>query len=252
MTNYVKLLPLLMTLVLLAGMPAAVLGQTPEYTVQIRAGDYTVNEDAGTVEIPVDISPSAPPFQVSVRLESYDGTAQGRMDYIYVAIIVTFPANTTTQTRTVSIVNDLSVEVTETFSVVLESVSPDSRVVVSTQPSTVTIEDDDTATVGLDRYTYRVREDRDVVQVCCSISEPSGFCPVSFPFDVRLSTDDQSAVAPADFASLDTTLEFPVCGRRQCISIAIADDASVENREAFIVRVKNPPRFSKPSPSLML
>ena len=237
MTNYVKLLPLLITLVLLAAMPAAVLGQTPEYTVQIRAVDYTVNEDAGTVEITVDVSPSAP-FQISVLLESSDGTAHSRVDYRAVTVIVTFPANTTTQTHTVLIHNDLSVEVTETFSVGLESVVQDSRVTVSTQPSTVTIEDDDTATVGLDLPFYRVSEGRDLVQVCCSILEPSYTCPVPFPFDIQLSTDDQSAGAPADFASLDTILKFPVCGRRQCISIAIADDATVEFEESFRVSLE--------------
>ena len=50
------------------------------------------------------------------------------------------------------------------------------------------------AVVGLER-TLRVSEDDGVVEVCAVVTSPDGNvpCPIAFPFDVSLSTTDDSA-----------------------------------------------------------
>ena len=47
--------------------------------------------------------------------------------------------------------------------------------------------------VGLERTFIRVSEDVGVVELCAIVRSPVTTCPVTFPFDVRLSTDDGTA-----------------------------------------------------------
>ena len=50
------------------------------------------------------------------------------------------------------------------------------------------------AVVGLERTIFTVQEDVGVVELCAIVYEPSGIdCPIDFPFDVRLSTWDDTA-----------------------------------------------------------
>ena len=52
------------------------------------------------------------------------------------------------------------------------------------------------AVVGLERTFHRVSEDVGVVEVCPIVYEPNGTCPISFSFDVILSTSIDSAGIP--------------------------------------------------------
>ena len=49
------------------------------------------------------------------------------------------------------------------------------------------------AVVGLEKTIYSVSEDVGVVEVCAIVYSPTIVCPIAFPFDVSLSTDDGSA-----------------------------------------------------------
>ena len=51
------------------------------------------------------------------------------------------------------------------------------------------------AIVGLEKTFYQVTEDVGVVEVCAIVYSPNAnlTCPISFPFDVSLSTGDDSA-----------------------------------------------------------
>ena len=46
------------------------------------------------------------------------------------------------------------------------------------------------AVVGLERTFYQVSEDVGVVEVCAVVYNPSGACPITFPFNVALSTSE--------------------------------------------------------------
>ena len=47
--------------------------------------------------------------------------------------------------------------------------------------------------MGLEKTFYQVSEDVGVVEVCAIVYSPTIFCPISFPFNVSLSTGDDSA-----------------------------------------------------------
>ena len=47
--------------------------------------------------------------------------------------------------------------------------------------------------MGLEKTFYQVSEDVGVVEVCAIVYSPIITCPVAFPFDVSLSTEDFTA-----------------------------------------------------------
>ena len=49
------------------------------------------------------------------------------------------------------------------------------------------------AVVGLERRLYIVSEDVGLVEVCAIVYSPTIDCPIAFPFDVGLSTSDNTA-----------------------------------------------------------
>ena len=49
------------------------------------------------------------------------------------------------------------------------------------------------AVVGLERTFYNVSEDVGLVEVCAIVYSPTIVCPINFPFDVSLSTSDNTA-----------------------------------------------------------
>ena len=49
------------------------------------------------------------------------------------------------------------------------------------------------AEVGLERTFYQVTENVGMVEVCAVVYSPVIECPIQFPFQVRLKTNDGSA-----------------------------------------------------------
>ena len=49
------------------------------------------------------------------------------------------------------------------------------------------------AVVGLERTFYNVSEYMGIVEVCTIVYSPTITCPIAFPFDVSLSTSDNTA-----------------------------------------------------------
>ena len=47
--------------------------------------------------------------------------------------------------------------------------------------------------MGLEKTLYRVMEDVGVVEVCAIVYSPNIDCPIAFPFDVNISTSDNTA-----------------------------------------------------------
>ena len=47
--------------------------------------------------------------------------------------------------------------------------------------------------VGLEKMFYNVSEDVGVVEVCAIVYSPTIDCPIAFPFNVTLSTGDNTA-----------------------------------------------------------
>ena len=114
--------------------------------------------------------------------------------------------------------------------------------------------------MGLEKTFYQVSEDVGVVEVCAIVYSPNAnrTCPISFPFDVSLSTRDDSAgitytavslhddcnsstVTPMDYLGVSTILMFEECDRRRCVNVTIVDDKVLEMTESFTVTLERTP-----------
>ena len=225
--KYLKLLPVLLTLALLAGVPAAVSGQTP-VNVKIEHSTYTVAENAGTLAIAVTMSGTLS-SSVSVGMETISGTADGAArftslnDFEPLTKTLTFPAGTKEQTVSITIIDDQWVEVPyETFSVALLS-SIDSRITVETTPSVITITDDDTG-VAWEGVTGDVLENTSF-ELCAVVEGVD-----RQPFTVSITFSDPGD-ALATGQTVPSSLMFDTGVTRKCFTLATGD---IEGYPVFV------------------
>ena len=189
-------------------------------TVQISPSSYTVDEDVGEVEITVTMSESLP-SAAEVTLKVRDGTATS-VDYATVA----FPPNTTSQTKSVTIRNDQTLEATRKTFYVLLDVGRDPRLSVNPlqMETAVTIVDDDEVTVGFDSTVYTLQEHRRLLAVCLRLTNPRITYPHDIPFTVHLSYTDLHGVG----LSGPSSLLFNRGNIRVCVRYQIPNDNVVE------------------------
>ncbi|GAB4323660.1 MAG: hypothetical protein Kow0010_05130 [Dehalococcoidia bacterium] len=108
-------------------------------SVQFSATAYTVAE-GGTATITVTRTGSTS-VQATVNYATSPGTATQGADYVHVAGTLTFPIGSTSQTFTVTTLQDSTVEVNETITLTLSS--PSSATLGTPSTATLTIHDDD-------------------------------------------------------------------------------------------------------------
>ena len=194
-------------------------------TVQISPSSYTVNEDDGSVDITVTLSESLS-RAAAVRLSTSDGTAERNRDYRHLSIILTFDPNSTVRVQRVTINDDQTLEhETETFYLALEKIRNDSRLAVDTNRASVTIEDDDEATVGFESRNYTVREGG-AFYLGLRLTDPRVACPAIVPFNVHFSYTDPDSVIASGPTSL--VFSFARCQVARVVSFQLTNDNIVE------------------------
>ena len=195
--------------------------------VQLGAASYAVNEDDGEVDVTVTISAS--PYRLLLlRLTTSDGTAESVSDYGSLSNrSVSFLSGTTTltQTFTVPITDNSYVEPTEDFTVELEPGVGGLPLHMSLTRSeaTVTIHDDDQATVQFSREGFTLPESSLRFQTLVEVeSDTPSSCPVHAPFGVHLShlaPDGTSSSGP----SVPSSVTFQHCQRVRDFRVDIQD-----------------------------
>ena len=198
-------------------------------------------------------------------------------DYIALSAILEFEECETRKCEEIVIVDDLILEMEETFSFTLNRTENlDPRITLDPTEGDVVIVDNDSMLIPFKRYSvtlalcvgaevslevplYTVQEDVGVVEVCVIVSSPSISCPISFPFIVTFTTSDNSAgkdyyskcaiiyglfihaVSPMDYGGESTVLMFDSCDVQSCLNISIIDDMVVEDLESFDITVGRAP-----------
>ncbi|MCO8057692.1 Calx-beta domain-containing protein, partial [Acinetobacter towneri] len=107
------------------------------------AGPATINEAAGTATYTVTLSPSST-STVTVNFATANGTATSGTDYTSTSGTLTFAPGVTTQTITVPILNDHTIESNENYTI---SLNTPANATIGTGSVTTTIIDDDVAPV---------------------------------------------------------------------------------------------------------
>ncbi len=191
-TGIAKLLPLLIALALLAGVPAAVSGQQV-YDVSFSESTYYVREGTNTdVSITIEVSPQAP-FAFNVGFSTSDGTAEGGEDFTHVTETFEVPAGAARHSRLVELLDDRVYEPPESFSVSLTS--SDARITLGTTSTDVSIEDDEFIEVALEDEMIIVQEGS-AAEVCVvRVGDETVTMASTISFDMHLSfTDTGSAL----------------------------------------------------------
>ena len=237
MTNLLKLMPLLIALALLAGMPPAVSAQN-EATVQFDPTEYTVDEDVGTFSITVTLS-AAQSSALQVGVSTADGTAKAGLDYQSLDTTVTIPANTTSQTVDVTIYDSPHIQLDETFTLNLSRTTGlSSDITVSGTPATVTILESDEAILGFTHTSYVISENQASWRVVVKAFSPFVLCPISASFSFRMYTVPGTATPRQDYTPVDTIVTFDDCMRARALVIPILDDSVLEPEETFMIRLE--------------
>ncbi len=202
--------------------------------VDFQNSIFTVNEGAGTAIISVVLNA---PVRITATVDyaTADGTATAGADYSAVSGTLTFPPYTTLLTFTVPITDDIWAEPDET--VLLSLTNPTSATLGSTNnPATLIILDDDPAYLSINSITVTEGHTATTDAIfTVSLSTPS-----ALPVSVEYTTQDGTAVAPADYLSRTGTLTFTPGTLTLPITVPVQGDRVQEEDETFFVLLFNP------------
>ena len=192
---------------------------------------YTVDESSGTVEFTVKVFNGSLGRSVTLTYETTDDTARAGEDYTLLSNTLTLSSESAAMTFTVSITDDTLFETDELFSVSLSGAP--TGVILIADTVEVTIEDNETATIGFVQTSYEILENggRQAVEV----EIKSGVLAEGVILSVGVSTADGTATAPGDYIATDDTIDFSSANTRGSIVVPINFDQILEGKERFEV-----------------
>ncbi len=195
--------------------------------------------DASGVEsnapLPFDVTLSAPSGRtITVDYLTSNGTAIAGSDYAAAAGTVTFAPGETLKTINVQLVNDTSIELSETFDVTLSNPA-EATIADGTATGTIT-NDDGPPTITIDDVAV-VEGDAGAATALFTVTL-SG--PSASPVTVDWSTSSGTATAGTDYESGSGTLTFAPGDQSETIAITIDGDTLIEDNETFSVDLASP------------
>ncbi|MBI3967569.1 MAG: hypothetical protein HY329_18180, partial [Chloroflexi bacterium] len=207
---------------------------------QVTEGDASSTNAVFTVTLS-----KTPPAQVTVSYATGGGTATaggscGSVDYITTTGTLTFTANTTSLTQTISVpvCGDTAIESNETFNLTLSSAS---GAQLGTSQGTGTITDDDTPTISIDDVSV-VEGDTGTTNAAFTVtlSRAHTSQAVTVDYTTAAGTADQgnsSCSGNKDYIKSQGTLTFPqsTTTLTQTITVQICGDTIGEGDETFFV-----------------
>ncbi|QDT97284.1 Calx-beta domain-containing protein [Gimesia aquarii] len=198
----------------------------------VSIDDVSVNENDGTAMISVSLNHPVD-TAISVDFMTADQSALTTGDYIAQTGTLIFNPGVQSQTITVPLSDDNLVEGNETFLVNLTNLlTSDADVIMGDPQATVTILDDDEATIAIDDIS--VDESDGTATLTVSLDQP-----VATTVSVDFATADQSAASPDDYTSQTGTLIFNPGEQSHTIIVDITDNNIVEADEIFFVNLSN-------------
>ncbi|MFN2129772.1 MAG: Calx-beta domain-containing protein, partial [Anaerolineae bacterium] len=213
----------------------------PPPTVQFSPPVFAQNEHGANAVIGVELSaPSA--FLITVDYATSNGTATAGSDYLATSGTLTFTPGTTTQSFSVSILDDALDEPNETVNL---SLSNPVSAVVGTPASTLTIVDDDGAsTVQFSSSSYSVSEGGGTATITVTLSAPS-----AQSITVQYATSNGTATAGSDYTGTSGTLTFAPGQTVRTFSVAATEDSIDEANETVNLTLSNVTNATLGTPS---
>lgn len=198
----------------------------PEITIE----DATVDEDAGSVSLLVELS-QPHDETVSVDWATLDtGSASDPADYVGDTGTLTFPAGVTQQFVVVTIQDDVVEEPDETFEVNLSNAV---EATITDGTGVVTIVDND-GDPDITISDVTVPEDQGPAELTVTLSWAHDVA-----VNVDFETHDGTAIAGLDYTQATGTITFAVGETERTISVPIINDSELEQDETFTVTLFN-------------
>lgn len=224
----------------------ATIGDNPQITITIEAGDdqnagsfgfadssVSVSASAGTISIPVQRLGGSQ-GAVDVQFRTLDGTAQAGVEYTSTSGVVSF-ADGSTLSQFIEVPIAADANGSTSFLVELIGVSPSGSIDPSADTLTVTIVGQDQPAQGVLSFAApRVSVDEDAGQVLVSLSRSGGDEPVSF----LVQTRDGTGLAGTDYEPITEVVSF---GQGEngsnTIAVTLIDNAQFRDNPSFIIEI---------------
>ncbi|WP_428381880.1 Calx-beta domain-containing protein [Nevskia ramosa] len=205
----------------------------------LSINDVSVAEgNSGTSSATFTVSLStAAVAPVTVNYLTADGTATAGSDYLATSGTASFAVGQSTQTFTVTVNGDTTVEPNETFFVNLSA--PTAATIADAQGvATITNDDSGTSTPSLsinDVSTTEGNAGTKTLAFTVSLS-PAATGPVT----VAYATANGTATAGSDYVAANGTLTFPTGTTTQTVNVTLNGDTTVEPDETLFVNLSAP------------
>ena len=200
--------------------------------VSIAATDAAAAEPADNGQLTVSMTNQSDTATVISYTVSGDATAGS--DYTALSGSVTIPANTSSATIPVSVLNDSLVEDDETVTVTLTAITggdADISIDSANDDATVTITDDDSALVSIAATDPAAAEPADNGQLTVSMTNQSDTATV---ISYTVTGD---ATAGSDYTAFSGSMTIPANTSTATIDVSVIDDSLVEDDETVTVKL---------------
>lgn len=197
----------------------------------------TVNENAGTISLDVNILNPDPTKATTVEVVVSGGTATSGSDYSYSTATLTFPAGSSAkQTATLTIIDDTLVEGSELLIFMLQNANNSAGYVNAYDTLTITDNDFNPPALSFSVDTSSVLEGA-TVTILVNITGPLA---TATTIEVVLGTGS-TAVAGADYTFSSTILTFPAgSSASQNVSIPTLTNNMVQTNKTLVLKLQNP------------
>ena len=199
---------------------------------QLSIADAEPVTEGGTAEFTVTLTGTVDQA-VTVAYATSDGSAIADDDYMSASGTLTFSASDTTQTISVTTLDDTIREEDESFSVIL-SAPAGATLADGTATGTIT-DDDDTALPALSIADADPVTEGGTAQFEVTLSAKS-----QQVVTVSYATADGTAVEDTDYTAASGTLSFQPGERAKTIPVTTLDDDAREEAEQFTVTLSGP------------
>ena len=213
-----------------ASAPVITIPDDDQLSISVSDNLTIANEGVGTHGITVNLS-NASTDNVTVDYVTNNITASGADYSISGTGTLTFPAGTTSQPLTITVVDDVSNEGPETFELAISNATGGAT--ISDPSNTITILDDDgdpTVTIS----DVSVSEADPTVNVAITLSYPSPGNVI-----VNYTAQDGEATAGQDYTATAGSISFAQGEVTKDVQVALITDDDFEGTERFAVIIDN-------------
>jgi hypothetical protein len=196
----------------------------------------TTEGDSGTKTMTFTVSRTGTVTSaMTVNAATAPGTAQAGSDFVALSQTLSFAANETSKTVSVTINGDTVEEPNETFTVTLSNATGSTTISRATATGTILNDDIVSHLTIADVSAYEGDTGTAAVEFVLKLAPPA---PQAL--SVQVATVADSALAGSDFVALSQTVNFAQGESQKSVMVAIVGDTAIEPKEQFSLTANAP------------